>query len=92
MTIQQAAEALHQTCIGAGEVYASVKANINASQDRDIAEMRIATCHHFPPIPDRRYDWSACYEGTEESGPFGWGPTKYQAVLDLINNHDRPGN
>lgn len=41
----------------------------------------------FPPIPDRRWDWCAYYEGDEESGRIGYGRTEDEAVADFIENH-----
>lgn len=48
----------------------------------------IRVSHVFPPIPDRRFDWCAYYEGEEEKGNYGEGSTPYMAILDLINNHN----
>jgi hypothetical protein len=47
-------------------------------------ERPIRTQHVFPPIPIRRYDWSACRDGNEEGGPYGWGRTKEDAIADLL--------
>lgn len=41
----------------------------------------------FPPIPDRRFDWCAFYEGEEERGQYGYGATDAEAVTDLTNNY-----
>lgn len=49
---------------------------------------RIVTCHHYPPIPLRCFDWSACREGNEEDGPFGWGRTQEEAIRDLEQQED----
>jgi hypothetical protein len=49
---------------------------------------RIITDHVFPPIPMRHCNWCAYYEGTEESGPLGWGATESEAVTDLQENFD----
>lgn len=47
--------------------------------------MRIITSFDYPPIPDRRSDWSAIdtdtYDGT---GPVGVGPTEQDAIADLM--------
>jgi hypothetical protein len=51
---------------------------------------KIKTEHVFPPIPDRRFDWSACYDDQDETGPFGWGPTEEAAIKDLQDNYDEP--
>ena len=44
---------------------------------------RIITTHVYPPIPDRRWDWSAHHDGEEESGHYGWGSTEAEALADL---------
>lgn len=51
---------------------------------------RIVTHHEYPPIPIREFDWCAHYEGDEESGPRGWGPTEAEAIADLRDNYDEP--
>ncbi len=51
---------------------------------------KIITTHVYPPIPDRRFDWQAHYEGEEdEQMATGSGPTEAAAILDLIENHPR---
>lgn len=48
--------------------------------------LRIITKHVFPPIPDRRFDWSAIDDATYD-GPgckIGIGPSEAEAVADLI--------
>lgn len=50
---------------------------------------RIVTSYVFPPIPDRRFDWSAHFENYEE-GPYGFGPTEAEAKHDLTDNYDEP--
>lgn len=47
---------------------------------------KIVTVHEYPPIPDRRFDWIAHYEGDEEHGPRGYGATEAEAIADLSNN------
>lgn len=37
----------------------------------------------YPPIPIRQFDWCAYLDGTEEEGPYGWGKTEAEAILDL---------
>ena len=49
--------------------------------------LRIITSHQFPPIPDRRFDWIAYYEGQEESGNYGRGTTEQEAIDDFILNY-----
>jgi hypothetical protein len=47
--------------------------------------MKIRTEYVFPPIPDRRWDWSAVDDDTYESGcPIGTGPTEKAAIADLL--------
>lgn len=51
--------------------------------------MRIRTDYVYPPIPDRRFDWSAVdddtYDGAEDSHcPIGRGATEAEAVADLL--------
>lgn len=42
----------------------------------------------FPPIPNRNYDWAAHWDGDEETGPFGYGPTEAEAIKDLTDNYE----
>jgi hypothetical protein len=37
-----------------------------------------------PPIPDRRYDWSAVTDDYEPGHPVGHGETEEAAIRDLI--------
>jgi hypothetical protein len=40
----------------------------------------------YPPIPIRQFDWCAYLDVGEfdaESGPYGWGSTEAEAVLEL---------
>jgi hypothetical protein len=53
--------------------------------------MRITTEYWPPPIPDRRFDWSAIdadsYDGAEDSSirsQVGHGRTKAEAIADLL--------
>lgn len=45
---------------------------------------RIITQFVNPPIPTRKHDWSAVRDGHEESGPYGWGTTEFNAIADLL--------
>lgn len=47
----------------------------------------IKTSYEFPPIPDRRFDWCAFFDGEEEAGNYGWGRTEAEAIADFIENH-----
>lgn len=52
--------------------------------------MKIRTEHVFPPIPDRRFDWSAVDDETYD-GPgslVGWGATEQEAIDDLLQQID----
>ena len=42
----------------------------------------------YPPIPWRNFDWSAFRDGTEESGPVGYGRTKEEAIADLLQTEE----
>lgn len=54
----------------------------------------IRTSHDYPPIPDRRMDWSAVEDGTYDcdcdqdgffsAGPIGHGATEQEAIDDLV--------
>lgn len=51
--------------------------------------MHIRTTFVYPPIPDRRFDWSAVdadtYDGAEDSNcPIGHGATEAEAIADLM--------
>lgn len=47
--------------------------------------MKIVTHYDPPPIPDRRWDWSAYDEDTYEGGmPIGHGATEREAIMDLM--------
>ena len=48
---------------------------------------KIITHFVFPPIPDRTHDWCAYYEGDEETGRYGWGETKEEAIRELKENY-----
>lgn len=41
------------------------------------------TSYVCPPIPWRGADWCAYLDGDEECGPYGFGATEADAVLDL---------
>lgn len=47
-------------------------------------ERPIVTSHEFPPIPDRRWDWSAVRDGYEPGEPIGRGATEAAAIADLL--------
>ena len=48
----------------------------------------IITKHVYPPIPDRSQDWCAYYDGEEELGHYGWGPTEEAAIVNLQEHYD----
>ena len=41
----------------------------------------------YPPIPDRRFDWCAYFDGEEETGRYGWGETAEAALRALFAEH-----
>ncbi len=45
---------------------------------------KIITTFVHPPIPDRRFDWCAYYDGEEELCRYGRGKTELEAVGDLL--------
>jgi hypothetical protein len=64
-----------------------------SGQWRSKRPLRVVTSNIFPPIPDRRFDWIAYYEGEEEAGSYGYGSTEAEAIADFNENyredHDR---
>lgn len=46
--------------------------------------MKIVTRYDPPPIPIRRFDWSAVSDDYEPPQPIGWGRTKDEAIADLL--------
>ena len=54
------------------------------------AQMRldIRTSYERPPIPTTRFDWCAWMDDTDETGPFGYGRTREEAVDDLERQID----
>ena len=48
------------------------------------AVRRIVVLHVNPPIPDRSFDYRACFDDAGEDGPFGWGATQEEAEHDLL--------
>lgn len=67
---------------------ARARAAIARAEGQTASPRKIKTTHIFPPIPDRSNDWCAYYEGTEEAGPYGWGPTEKAAIDDLKQNYE----
>lgn len=49
---------------------------------------RIRTIHVRPPVPTRKMDWCAYFDGEEEDSWYGYGSTEAEAVADFINNLD----
>ena len=50
--------------------------------------MKIITDHTYPPIPDRKYDWSAIRESYDEGDLIGYGRTEQEAINDLISQEN----
>lgn len=46
---------------------------------------KIIVSFEYPPIPCRNFDYAAYRDGNEECGPVGWGATRAEAVMDLID-------
>jgi hypothetical protein len=44
---------------------------------------KIITRYICPPIPDRRFDWSAVTEDFDLGSPNGFGATEQEAIDDL---------
>lgn len=44
----------------------------------------IRTTSHYPPIPDRGYDWSAVRDDYEPGHAMGTGESELEAILDLL--------
>lgn len=51
-------------------------------------ELNIRTEYWRKPIPTNKYDWEAWEDGTEETGPVGYGRTEDAAVEDLLEQID----
>lgn len=49
-------------------------------KDRKIILERI-----FPPIPSRKWDWSAVFDGYEPGDPIGWGSSPEEATAELLD-------
>jgi hypothetical protein len=49
---------------------------------------KIITDFVYPPIPDRRWDWSAYRDGYEPGEPLGSGPTEQTAIDDLLQQEE----
>lgn len=47
------------------------------------APRKIITNNVYPPIPIRQFDWVAYYDGDDELGEYGYGPTEQAAIADL---------
>jgi len=45
--------------------------------------MKIKTVQVNPPIPTRAFDWCAYDEDAPEEGPYGWGKTEREALLEI---------
>jgi hypothetical protein len=54
-----------------------------------MGNLRIVTRCICPPIPDRRFGWCAFYEGEEEAGGYGYGPTEEDAIADFRENYQQ---
>lgn len=52
---------------------------------------KVVTSNIFPPIPLRKFDWCAYFDG-EEDGLVGYGPTEVDAIDDLMCLQDARGD
>lgn len=52
--------------------------------------LRLRTTSVYPPIPDRRFDWTAVDDATYDGPPcpVGYGPTEDAAISDLLMEMD----
>ncbi len=50
----------------------------------------IVAVHINPPIPIRKFDWMAHFDGGDEEGPRGFGATIQEAVENLILEAEIP--
>ena len=46
---------------------------------------KIVTSHIYPPIPIRKFDWCAYFDGEEEDGNYGYGETEQEAIRDFMD-------
>lgn len=54
---------------------------------------RVIISYIYPPIPDRRFDFQAYYDGEEdEQMDVGFGSTAKEARFDLLDNYPRDFN
>lgn len=53
--------------------------------------LKVVTSNIFPPIPLRKFDWCAYFDG-EEEGLTGYGPTEADAIDDLMCQQDALGS
>jgi hypothetical protein len=51
----------------------------------------IRTSNDRPPIPDRRYDWSAVTDDYEPGHPIGQGISEEAAIESLLEQLDEAG-
>ena len=61
--------------------------SIGRPTGRDAApkpRLDIHTNFDFPPIPDRRFDWSAVTGNYEGGDPIGRGASEDEAIADLM--------
>lgn len=53
------------------------------AQAKKIAQGLIVVEQINPPVPSTQFDWQAYIRDEEEGGPYGRGPTRSEALLDL---------
>ena len=52
----------------------------------------IRTSLDCAPVPDRRFDWSASFDGYEPGEPIGRGATEPEAIAELLLESDYMGS
>lgn len=51
----------------------------------------IRTEHVYPPVPSRKYDWRATFDGYDPGDAMGAGATEAEAVANLLIESDYEG-
>ena len=46
--------------------------------------MKIITNYSYSPVPVRQFDWAAVTDDFRAGSPIGFGPTKADAIADLL--------
>ncbi|MHB8871835.1 MAG: hypothetical protein ACYC5G_05265 [Candidatus Doudnabacteria bacterium] len=51
-------------------------------------DRKIITTNDYPPIPIRKYDWSAIREDYDEGDIIGYGETGQDSIIDLLSQEE----